>query len=299
MSKKSANMMHLFCGLTKNTALERILLVSLLATYSAVVFCQADFNQPQNCWSYVDENSWKRILTFESKTSQIFIHLNKTGPRVLTCLQAQTLNLSSAYETSLIRTRQNESRVLETKVVGVNEWLRGQVVNFDYILLQGSYGVKFRLCHGDHDLQPGCESETVTSFTIPVTNSHDGISDSWCLQTDQRKQVEQFNPILVGNNVNFSFAFIPCHKVLPYEMADVSVFKADTNESVCNKGLEIIKTTVEILSAHVFREPLDQNYANNEAVITYQVRPRFYQTILSCDVIICLPYLVCATSLFC
>ena len=74
----------------------------------------------------------------------------------------------------------------------------------------------------------------------------------------------------------FSFAFLPCHKLLPYETAEVSVFTHENNltEDVCQNGLEILKATVPVSQAHLV------NLVNNnkvevdrtrQAVITYQV----------------------------
>ena len=73
------------------------------------------------------------------------------------------------------------------------------------------------------------------SAPIPVNASHPGVDNSWCLideivaaekrPTQQPRRLEKYAPVVKANYVNFSFAFLPCHKVLPYEQAVVSVFQ--------------------------------------------------------------------------
>ena len=84
----------------------------------------------------------------------------------------------------------------------------------------------------------GCEFESprsVVSAPIPVNASHPGVDNSWCLideivapekrPAQQPRRLEKYAPVVKANYVNFSFAFLPCHKVLPYEQAVVSVFQ--------------------------------------------------------------------------
>ena len=73
------------------------------------------------------------------------------------------------------------------------------------------------------------------SAPIPVNASHPGVDNSWCLideivapekrPAQQPRRLEKYAPVVKANYVNFSFAFLPCHKVLPYEQAVVSVFQ--------------------------------------------------------------------------
>ena len=89
---------------------------------------------------------------------------------------------------------------------------------------------------------------------------------------------------LKANYVNFSFAFLPCHKVLPYEQATVSVFQSNENDTdVCQNGLEILKTKVAVVAAHLVNvrhnnekslssaEVVKPAKYETEAVIAYQV----------------------------
>ena len=87
-------------------------------------------------------------------------------------------------------------------------------------------------------------------------------------------QVDTYTPVIGSNSINFSFAFIPCHKVLPYENIEVRVYKSATNESCeMGTGLEILRQTVALQSAHVLlgKQQLQQYNKSAEAVIAYQV----------------------------
>ena len=162
----------------------------------------------------------------------------------------------------------------------------------------------------------GCENGSSTvSAAIPVNTSHPGVDNSWCLidelmtatsEAEKRPAVqtttsitasasmrllhgtvEKYAPIVKANYANFSFAFLPCHKVLPYEEVVVSVFQAESNDTaVCQNGLKILETNVAVEAAHL----IDVNNANHhhegpnldknnkletEAVIRYQVKWRF------------------------
>ena len=86
-------------------------------------------------------------------------------------------------------------------------------------------------------------------------------------------QVDTYTPVIGSNSINFSFAFIPCHKVLPYEDIEVRVYKSATNESCeMGTGLEILRQTVALQSAHVLLGKQQLQYNKSaEAVIAYQV----------------------------
>ena len=85
--------------------------------------------------------------------------------------------------------------------------------------------------------------------------------------------VMNYSPVLVGDHINFSFAFIPCHKILPYEEIQIEVFKLSQNESCENSttsGLVILRQTVALEYAHVSvlgKRPQE----TAEAVIAYKV----------------------------
>ena len=127
------------------------------------------------------------------------------------------------------------------------------------------YSVDFVLCDAEFD---GCDEESrISSQDIPVIDSHPSLSQSWCLDSSQDKQVEKYSPLVYNEkHVNFSFAYQPClNHVLPYEQVVVSVYKAEKNESVCENGLEILKSNVPVTAAHLL------NIVEKTAVITYQV----------------------------
>ena len=84
-------------------------------------------------------------------------------------------------------------------------------------------------------------------------------------------QVDYYTPVIgKSNSIKFSFAFIPCHRVLPYEQIEVRVYKSQTNESCdATPGLEILRESVGIQAAHVILGKRHNTSA--EAVIAYQV----------------------------
>jgi len=83
-------------------------------------------------------------------------------------------------------------------------------------------------------------------------------------------QVDYYTPVIgKSNSIKFSFAFIPCHRVLPYEQIEVRVYKSQTNESCdATPGLEILRESVGIQAAHVILGKRHNTSA--EAVIAYQ-----------------------------
>ena len=85
-------------------------------------------------------------------------------------------------------------------------------------------------------------------------------------------QVDYYTPVIgKSNSIKFSFAFIPCHRVLPYEEIEVRVYKSPTNESCdATPGLEILRESVGIQAAHVILGKRQHN-TSAEAVIAYQV----------------------------
>ena len=86
-----------------------------------------------------------------------------------------------------------------------------------------------------------------------------------------------YSPILVGDHINFSFAFIPCHKILPYEEIQIEVFKLSENESCENSttsGLVILRQTVALEYAHVAVLG-NRPHETAEAVIVYKVSGYF------------------------
>jgi hypothetical protein len=266
-----------------------------------------------NCWALVDETYWPRIINFDQATSTIRIFIQQTGPRVLRCLQDQGMKLSVSYKMTLTRSWGNETQALGNKIQSVQKWLRAEngydlataVPAFNYILLRGIYRVTFDICDMDPELEDyGCEFESprsVVSAPIPVNASHPGVDNSWCLideilaaekrPSQQPRRLEKYAPVVKANYVNFSFAFLPCHKVLPYEQAVVSVFQSDENNTVCQTGLEILKTNVAVENSKIvnvrrnqdespFESPEKQARYETEAVIAYQTpeleNDRFY-----------------------
>jgi len=275
-----------------------------------------------NCWALVDESSWPQIISFDHTTSTIRIFIQQTGPRVLRCLQEQSRDrMSVSYNMTLTRSWGNETKALGNKIQSVQKWLlagngndlaTGNAPAFNYILMRGLYRITFVLCDMDPELEDyGCENGSSTvSAAIPVNTSHPGVDNSWCLidelmtatsEAEKRPAVqtttsitasasmrllhgtvEKYAPIVKANYANFSFAFLPCHKVLPYEEVVVSVFQAESNDTaVCQNGLKILETNVAVEAAHL----IDVNNANHhhegpnldknnkletEAVIRYQ-----------------------------
>lgn len=195
----------------------------------------------------------------------------------------QSLKVTTVYEVSLTRSWLTESIKMETRTVGVQEWLRDQFVRFNYILFRGLYEVSFRLCElndvGDSICQ--FDNETVNSAKIAVNESHPSLAKSWCILEQDEKEaylLEKYSPVIVSNDkINFSFAFTPCHKILPYEEVDVSVYKSTAvANSSCGgeSSLKILKSRVAIEAAHVHRKNNNNNSSVGnkvEAVIAYQV----------------------------
>ena len=96
------------------------------------------------------------------------------------------------------------------------------------------------------------------------------ISSSWCLHNDTLGgNLVKYLPVLEksASRVNFSFAFQPCHTLLPYEQVEISVYMSDDNDSCLDSGLQILKTNVKVEPAKLRRNP--NLY---EAVVAYQVR---------------------------
>lgn len=222
----------------------------------------------RNCWSKVqhDEDGWRRIINFDERTSSLALFVNRTRPEVRTCLQNQ---LQSTYEMTLTRKWGNETAQSEKVIKSVPELLQQNVYLFKYVLLRGHYRIEFRLCDIDtDDLDYGCDNETVVSGLVPVRSSLPGLQSSWCLQDAQAEdQVDYYTPVIGKSSIKFSFAFIPCHKVLPYEQIEVRVYKSATNDSCEKRGLEILSTTVALQSAHVLLGKRHNTSA--EAVIAY------------------------------
>ena len=91
---------------------------------------------------------------------------------------------------------------------------------------------------------------------------------SWCLLNDTKGDLVQYLPVLLKSQsrLNFSFAFTPCHRVLPYEHAEISVYMSDDNKTCLDTGLRIIETKVRVQPAKLRTTNLRE-----EAVIEYQV----------------------------
>lgn len=279
-----------------------------------------------NCWALVNEDEWPRIINFDQANSTIRILTQQTGPRVKRCLQEQGMKLSISYRMTLTRSFGNESLALGNQIQSVQKWLRAEngfesqsnrIPAFNYIILRGLYRITFEFCDMDSELDDyGCESgspASIVSPPIPVNTSHPGVDNSWCLideavrppqppiaeatqtmPSQQPRRLEKYAPIVKDNYVNFSFAFLPCHKVLPYEQAVVSVFQSNENDTdVCQNGLEIIKTKVAVVAAHLVKNRHRNNEKSSssaevekpakyetEAVIAYQTpeleSDRFY-----------------------
>ncbi len=177
----------------------------------------------------------------------------------------------------------------QPQLVAVHQLIK-EGFDFKYVLLHGLYSLHFRLCDMDHTMELGCEPGPGTwSTELPVNQPHPGIESSWCLtERDDLGSVDRYAPVISKLAVKFSFAFTPCHKVLPYEQAVVSLYKAEVNESesVCQNGLEILKTSLPVSAAHLVNKSADEAIVDNRlaAVIAYQVRKYFHRaTELSSD----------------
>ena len=141
--------------------------------------------------------------------------------------------------------------------------LLNEVITFHYILLRGNYEVIIAKCDINR-----CDNETVIrSAQVPVIQTPAEVNSSWCLLNDTEGYLVQYLPVLLKSQsrLNFSFAFTPCHSVLPYEHADVSVYKSDDNNTCLENGLKIIHTKVQVQAAKL------RNTDLHEAVIEYQV----------------------------
>lgn len=192
----------------------------------------------------------------------------------------QSLSLSFSYQLVVERSWNNESIYLDEESVSVYQWLQSRDVSFDYILLRGHYKVSFRLVcdtmdYDDEEL--GCDNSVIWSAPLSVLDFHPtDVGSSWCLMmNDDNNLVEKYVPVVQLDHINYTFAYKPCHKVLPYEQVVVSVFKSADNDSVCQNGLEILKTSVQVTAAHL----LNGDEAVT-AVIEYQVRQSQSKTVL-------------------
>jgi hypothetical protein len=255
----------------------------------------------------VDEAEWPRIINFDQATSTIRIFTQQTGPRVKRCLQEQGMKLSISYKMTLTRSWGNETLALGNKIQSVQKWLRAEngydsptaIPAFKYIILRGLYRITFDFCDMDGPRNHpelddyGCDSgspASIVSPPIPVNASHPGVDNSWCLideavqtataeaerPSQQPRRLEKYAPIVKANYVNFSFAFLPCHKVLPYEQATVSVFQSNENDTdVCQNGLEILKTKVAVVAAHL----VNVRHNNEKSLSSAEViKPAKYET---------------------
>jgi len=236
-----------------------------------------------NCWSLVtsDDDGWNRIIQFDEKNSSIGLFVNRIRPEVRRCFQERE-QINSIYEMTLTRSWSNESIKLELVNKTVPELLQlneFNVFHFNYVLFPGNYSITFRHCDiiDIDNLAFGCEpiQDAITSGIIPVRKSLPGVESSWCLHLEDSPSedfVMNYSPTLVGDHINFSFAFIPCHKILPYEEIQIEVFKLSQNESCENSttsGLVILRQTVALEYAHVSvlgKRPQE----TAEAVIAYK-----------------------------
>ena len=168
------------------------------------------------------------------------------------------------YKFTLTRSFGNESTELTTVQATVQDLLN-EVLKFDYILLRGTYEVIIAKC----DIN-SCDNATVIrSGQVPVIqNTPEEVNDSWCLLNDTKGDLVQYLPVLLKSQsrLNFSFAFTPCHRVLPYEHAEISVYMSDDNNTCLDTGLRIIETKVRVQAAK-----LRTTNVREEAVIEYQV----------------------------
>ena len=231
---------------------------------------KVELRNGDNCWSLLDQTSWPQVISFDETSSTIRIHLQQTKSvppstpnKVKTCLKEQASQMRWFYKFTLTRSYGNESTELTTKTATVQDLLN-EVLKFHYILLRGNYEVIIAKC----DIN-SCDNATMTkSGQVPVIQNLDEVNDSWCLHNDTRGDLVQYLPVLLKSQsrLNFSFAFTPCHPVLPYEHAEISVYMSDDNDTCLDTGLQILKTKVKVQPAKLRTTNL------HEAVIEYQVR---------------------------
>ena len=212
----------------------------------------------------------------------------KTKIKLFSKFSEQGLRISLSYELELKAISGNDIQILDKRALSVQQWLKmagrdgrsnEESVSFHYILLQGNYSIRFRLCDRDaHFDEHGCETESVESAPIPMNRSFANLEQSWCLTGNDlgsRPEVMKYEPVVAHGGINFSFAFTPCHKILPYEEAQISVFQqtSDNRSETCEEGFKILQSSVPVVQAHLVGQ-VDQSRIGkptHQAVISYQV----------------------------
>jgi len=182
---------------------------------------------PKNCFSFVDESQWSRVLGFNSTSASLSVLVEGAGSSVQTCLRRRSGDI---YIVSVVGDLESARYLSATE----HGW-RGKASvllldppTFAYLVYPGRYRLKLTYCGPESCSDPSLHESVFTDF-ISVPSSvapgcEDGATNGTGLE-ERDAQVEQMT-------ASFHFSFPPC-SVHSYDSANVSLFSANNRDECC------------------------------------------------------------------
>jgi len=215
---------------------------------------------PKNCFSFVDESQWSRVLGFNSTSASLSVLVDGAGSSVQTCLRRRK---EDVYIVAVVGDLESARFLSATDHGwrGKASALLDDPPTFAYLVYPGRYRLKLTYCGPESCSDPSLHESVFTDF-ISVPSSvapgcEDGATNSTGLE-ERDPQVEQMT-------ASFHFSFPPC-SVHSYDTANLSLFSANSREECCadcNGAALVFEDTVPVILAE------EEEEEEEEAWISY------------------------------
>jgi len=208
---------------------------------------------PKNCFSFVDESQWSRVLGFNSTSASLSVLVDGAGSSVQTCLRKRS---GDVYIVAVVGDLES-ARFLSATDHGWRGKASALLLDpptFAYLVYPGRYRLKLTYCGPESCSDPSLHESVFTDF-ISVPSSvapgcEEGATNSTGLE-ERDPQVEQMT-------ASFHFSFPPC-SVHSYDTANLSLLSANSKEECCadcNGATLVFEDTVPVILAEEEEEAM-------------------------------------------
>jgi len=201
---------------------ECLLLLTWLARTS---FAQEPL--PKNCFSFVDESQWARVLGFNSTSASLSVLVDGAGSSVQTCLRRRS---GDVYIVSVVGDLES-ARFLSITDHGWRGKASALLLDpptFAYLVYPGRYRLKLTYCGPDSCSDPSLHESVFTDFISVPSSVAPGCEDGATNGTGLEEKDAEVDQMIAS----FHFSFPPC-SVHSYDTANLSLFSANTREKCC------------------------------------------------------------------
>lgn len=211
---------------------------------------------PKNCFSFVDESQWSRVLGFNSTSASLSVLVEGAGSSVQTCLRRTK---DDVYIVAVVGDLES-ARFLSATDHGWRGKASALLDNpptFAYLVYPGRYRLKLTYCGPESCSDPSLHESVFTDFISVPSSVAPGCEEGATNSTG----LEERDPQVKQMTAFFHFSFPPC-SVHSYDTANLSLFSANSREECCadcNGATLIFDDTVPVILAE-----------EEEAVISYK-----------------------------